>query len=70
MEGDVMVIRGSDLRRLALKYDEYLQNSGLTDLEPWQQEVREYVRDWKAPSILVEQQLRAWGEQQGLIGRA
>lgn len=65
-----MVIRESDLRRLALKFDEYLQQSGLADLEPWQQEVREYVQDWKAPSILAEQQLRAWGEQQGLVGRA
>jgi hypothetical protein len=47
-----------------------LTESGITDLESWQLEIREYARDGKAPSIEAEQRLREWGERQGLIGDA
>jgi hypothetical protein len=42
----------------------------ITDLESWQQEIREYAQDGKAPSVDAEQRLRKWGELQGLIGKA
>jgi hypothetical protein len=64
-----MVMRESELRQLARRYDEHLKESERTDLESWQREIREYARDGKAPSIEAEQRLREWGEIQGLIGR-
>jgi hypothetical protein len=60
----------SELLQLAREYDDDLKESGLADLESWQQEIRDYVQDGKAPGVDAEQQLRAWGETEGLIAKA
>jgi hypothetical protein len=60
----------SEIRQLARRYDDHLKESDRTDLESWQQEIREYAQDGKTPSVEAEQRLREWGELQGLIGKA
>jgi hypothetical protein len=65
-----MDMRESELRQLARRYDDHLAESGVSDLELGQQEIRESAREGKAPSVEAEQKLLAWGRQQGLIGEA
>jgi hypothetical protein len=50
----IMVMRESELRQLACRYDDHLVESGVSDLELWQQEIRGYARNRevaKAPSL-------------------
>jgi len=65
-----MDMRESELRQLARRYDDHLAESGVRDLESWQQEIREYAQDGKVVSVEAEQKLLAWGRHQGLIGEA
>jgi len=65
-----MDMRESELRQLARRYDDHFAESGVSDLELWQQEIREYAREGKAPGVEAEQKLLGWGRQQGLIGEA
>jgi hypothetical protein len=48
----------------------HLTESGITDLESWQQEIREYARNGEVASFEAEQKLRAWAKIQGLIDKA
>jgi hypothetical protein len=64
-----VIAAADELLQLAREYDEDLKESGLADLESWQQEIREFVRNGTAPSAEAEQQLRAWGESEGLIAK-
>ena len=59
--------RGDDVLWLAQKYDDYLDRSGGTDLEPWEQQIREFARSGKAAGIGAEQKLREWGKKEGHI---
>jgi hypothetical protein len=65
-----MDMRESELRQLARRYDDHLAESGVSDLELWQHEIRGYARNGEVTSIEAEQKLLAWGRQQGLIGES
>jgi hypothetical protein len=60
----------SELQQVARRYDDHLVESGVSDPELWQQEIREYARNGKVASIEAEQKLLTWGRQQGLIDEA
>ena len=48
---------------LAPKFDQSLRQAGGADvLEPWQQEIRDYVITAKKPSLLAQTNLVRWGK--------
>ena len=55
------------LRDLARKFDEYLRQSETSSLEPWQQEIRDYVGTAKKPSLFAKSNLIDWGRRRGLV---
>jgi hypothetical protein len=58
------------LRDLASEFDRYLRQSEMADLEPWQQEVRDYLRSGKMPTLFARNNLAAWGRRRGLLTHA
>jgi hypothetical protein len=58
------------LRDLALEFDEYLPQSEKSSLEPWQQEIRDYLRSGRVPTLFARDNLAAWGRRRGLLTQA
>jgi hypothetical protein len=58
------------LRDLALEFDEYLPQSQTSKLEPWQQEIRDYLRSGRVPTLFARDNLAAWGSRRGLLTQA
>ena len=58
------------LKELALELDRYLRQSETFSLEPWQQEIRDYVRSGRMPTLFARNNLAAWGRQRGLLTQA
>jgi hypothetical protein len=52
---------------LAPKFDQYLRQSGTTTLQPWQQEIRDYVCTAKRPTHFAQSNLVRWGKSRGLV---
>ena len=52
---------------LAPKFDQYLRQSGTTTLQPWQQEIRDYIVTAKKPTFFAQKNLVKWGRQRGLV---
>jgi hypothetical protein len=52
---------------LAPKFDQYLRQSGTTTLQPWQQEIRDYIVTAKKPTFFAQKNLVQWGRQRGLV---
>jgi hypothetical protein len=52
---------------LAPKFDHYLRQSGTETLDPWQQEIRDYIITAKKPTFLAQSNLVNWGKQRGLV---
>ena len=55
------------LRNLAREFDVYLHQSETSSLEPWQQEIRDYLRSGRVPTIFARNNLAAWGRRRGLL---
>ena len=58
------------LWNLAPKFDQHLRQSGTVDLEPWQQEIRDYVSTARKPTFLAQKNLVEWGKRKGLLRQA
>ena len=58
------------LRDLAHEFDRYLRQSEMSSLEPWQQEIRDYVRSGRMPTLFARDNLAAWGRRRGLLKQA
>ena len=58
------------LRDLALEFDRYLSQSEASSLEPWQQEIRDYLRSGRRPTLFARNNLAVWGRQRGLMTQA
>ena len=58
------------LWNLAPKFDQHLRQSGTVDLEPWQQEIRDYVSTARKPTFLAQKNLVEWGRRTGLVRQA
>jgi hypothetical protein len=56
-----------ELWDLAPKFDECLRQSGIVILQPWQQEIRDYVGTAKKPSLFAKSNLVRWGKSRGLV---
>ena len=52
---------------LAPKLDQCLRQSGIVTLQPWQQEIRDYVDTAKKPSSFARSNLVNWGRRRGLV---
>jgi hypothetical protein len=52
---------------LAPKFDQYLRQSGTTTLQPWQQEIRDYISTAKKPTLFAQSNLVRWGKSRGLV---
>ena len=52
---------------LAPKFDQYLRQSGTTTLQPWQQEIRDYISAAKKPTRFAQSNLVRWGKSRGLV---
>jgi len=52
---------------LAPKFDQYLRQAVATILQPWQQEIRDYVRTAKMPTNFAQRNLVEWGKRKGLV---
>ncbi len=52
---------------LAPKLDQCLRQSGIVTLQPWQQEIRDYVDTAKKPSVFARSNLVNWGRRRGLV---
>jgi hypothetical protein len=52
---------------LAPKFDQYLRQSVTTTLQPWQQEIRDYVLTAKKPTNFARRNLVEWGKRKGLV---
>ena len=55
------------LWNLAPRYDKYLRQCETVALEPWQQEIRDYVITAKKPTFFAQHNLLRWGKHQGLV---
>jgi hypothetical protein len=53
--------------RLAPKFDQCLRQSGIVTLQPWQQEIRDYVGTAKKPTLFAKNNLVDWGRRRGLV---
>jgi hypothetical protein len=58
---------GNLLWDLAPKLDQCLRQSGIVTLQPWQQEIRDYVDTAKKPSVFARSNLLNWGKRRGLV---
>jgi len=58
------------LWKLAPKFDLDLRQSGTVDLEPWQQEIRDYVSTARKPTIFAQRNLVEWAKRRGLVKMA
>jgi hypothetical protein len=58
------------LRNLAREFDGYLRQSATSTLEPWQQEIRDYLRSGKMPTLFARNNLAEWGRRRGLLTQA
>jgi hypothetical protein len=58
------------LRDLALEFDRYLSQSEASSLEPWQQEICDYLRFGRVPILFARDNLAAWGRRRGLMTQA
>jgi hypothetical protein len=52
---------------LAPKFDQYLRQAVTTVLQPWQQEIRDYVSTSKKPTSFAQRNLVEWGKRKGLV---
>ena len=52
---------------LAPKFDRYLCQSGTATLQPWQQEIRDYISTAKKPTFLAQNNLVKWGKRKSLV---
>jgi hypothetical protein len=52
---------------LAPRFDQYLRQSGTTTLQPWQQEIRDYVVTARKLSSFAQKRLVDWGKRKGLV---
>jgi hypothetical protein len=52
---------------LAPKFDQYLRQGVATILQPWQQEIRDYVSTAKMPTNFAQRNLVEWGKRKGLV---
>lgn len=52
---------------LAPKFDQCLRQSEIVTLQPWQQEIRDYVGTAKKPSLFAKTNLIIWGRRKGLV---
>jgi hypothetical protein len=55
------------LWNLAPRFDQYLRQSGTIALQPWQQEIRDYVGTAKKPSLFAQNNLVSWGKRKGFV---
>jgi hypothetical protein len=55
------------LFHLAPKFDQYLRQSVTTILQPWQQEIRDYVSTAKKSTNFAQRNLVEWGKRKGLV---
>jgi hypothetical protein len=58
------------LRDLASEFDRYLRQSETSSLEPWQREIRDYLRSERMPTLFARNNLAAWGRRRGLLTQA
>jgi hypothetical protein len=59
--------KNATVRDLAPKFDECLRQSGTVVLEPWQQEIRDYISTTKKPTFFAQKNLVEWGKRRGLV---
>ena len=52
---------------LAPKFDQDLRQAGAITLQPWQQEIRDYVVTARKPTLFAQNNLVAWGRRKGLV---
>jgi hypothetical protein len=52
---------------LAPKFDQCLRQSGIVTLQPWQQEIRDYIVTAKKPSLFAKSNLVDWARRRGLV---
>lgn len=55
------------LRDLAREFDGYLRQSETSSLEPWQQEIRDYLRSGRMPTLFARNTLAVCGRRRGLM---
>ena len=55
------------LSDLAPKFDQYLRQAVTTVLQPWQQEIRDYLSTAKKPTNFAQRNLVEWGKRKGLV---
>jgi hypothetical protein len=55
------------LSDLAPKFDLHLRQAATTILQPWQQEIRDYVSTAKKPTNFAQRNLVEWGKRKGLV---
>ena len=60
-------VRVNLLWDLAPKFDQFLRQSRSAALEPWQQEIRDYVVTAKKPTFFAQHNLVRWGKLKGLV---
>jgi hypothetical protein len=60
-------VRVNLLCDLAPKFDQYLRQSGTTTLQPWQQEIRDYISTAKKPTFFAQNNLLEWGKRKGFV---
>ena len=58
------------LRELAREFDGYLRQSETASLEPWQQEICDYLRSGRMPTLFARNNLAVWGRRRGLMRQA
>src|SRR5438445_10061405 len=58
------------LRDLARELDAYLRQSETSRPEPWQLEIRDYLRSGRMPTLFARDNLAIWGRQKGLVRQA
>jgi hypothetical protein len=51
---------------LAREFEHYLRQSEPSTVEPWQQEIREYVRSGRMPTFFARNNLAEWGRRRRL----
>ena len=51
------------LSDLAPKFDQYQRQAVTTVLQPWQQEIRDYLSSAKKPTNFTERNLVEWGKR-------
>jgi hypothetical protein len=60
-------VRVNLLWDLAPKFDQCLRQSRWAALEPWQQEIRDYVGTARKPTLFAQNNLVKWGKRRGLV---